>query len=152
MDGGGYTPVTFAAHIGINPQTMTATLKRNENVSTPILMAILKKYDNINADWLLFGQEPMYKNGGTEQPQQRQMPPLFPQNTDTISVTQRPPKTSAPLPEQHRDTPEQPPVEKPAEQVKYQEVVVEKEKLVVKKASRVIVYYADNTFDSFVPE
>jgi DNA-binding XRE family transcriptional regulator len=146
MDSGGYTPATFAAHIDVNPQTMTATMKRNDTASTPILQAILKKYKNINAEWLMLGEGAMYKNGDAEQPQQQQIPPLFPKNTDTITVTQRPQ-----APYQQKESPETPP-EKPAETVKYQEVIVEKEKLVVKKATKVIVYYADNTFDSFVPE
>ncbi|GHT06971.1 transcriptional regulator [Bacteroidia bacterium] len=163
MQDGGYTPVTFAAHIGINPMTMTANLNRNAQVSASILMAILEKYGNINADWLLFGKGPMYKdadgtvgrssqhNDTSEHREQsgfspdydpRQLP-LFPEQTP-VSAPQR-----QQTPEYRKETPDKP-LEKTPEIIKYQEVIVEK--IVAKKVNKIIVYYADNTFDSFCPE
>ncbi|MDR0834802.1 MAG: hypothetical protein LBN93_11605 [Candidatus Symbiothrix sp.] len=139
MDNGGYTPVTFAAHIGINPQTMTANLNRNENVSTPILQAILKKYENISAEWLMLGEGQMYK---TKEQDPRQLP-LFP-NQEQPYPSQRPQMS-----EQRKETPDKSP-EKVPETIKYQEVIVEK--IVAKKITKIIIYYADNTFDTFAPE
>ncbi|GHT50529.1 hypothetical protein AGMMS49982_06020 [Bacteroidia bacterium] len=149
MDSGGFTPATFAAHIDVNPQTMTATMKRNENASTPILQAILKKYKNINAEWLMLGEGTMYKND-TRQTQ------LFPDEATPTAPTQRPQAPEQPKEPAERgmEKPAEQPIEqtsaKVTETIKYQEII--KEKLVVKKATRVIVYYADNTFDSFAPE
>jgi DNA-binding XRE family transcriptional regulator len=168
MDAGGYTPVTFAAHIEINPQTMIANLNRNEKVSASILMAILEKFEDIHADWLLFGKGPMYKTvtsyqlpvssyqtdlgeatrhqnehaSVTQDNDPRQLP-LFPAQEPVYAPSR--PQT----PEYRRETPDKP-QEKAPETIKYQEVIVEK--IVSKKVSKIIIYYADNTFDTFAPE
>jgi hypothetical protein len=61
----GMNPSTFADFIGINRATMIQTLKRNNQVSTNVIIPILAKYPRINSDWLLLGKEPMYKDEKT---------------------------------------------------------------------------------------
>jgi hypothetical protein len=54
-------PSAFADFIGINRATMIQTLKRNNQVSTNVVIPILTKYPKINPEWLLLGKDPMYK-------------------------------------------------------------------------------------------
>jgi hypothetical protein len=65
IDESGMTPSAFANFIGINPATMIQTLKRNNQVSTNVIIPILDKYPRLNPEWLLLGKEPMYKDEKT---------------------------------------------------------------------------------------
>ncbi|MDR0680973.1 MAG: hypothetical protein LBG15_03850 [Dysgonamonadaceae bacterium] len=62
MDEARMNPSAFADFIGINRATMIQTLKRNNQVSTNVLIPILTKYPKINPEWLILGKEPMYKD------------------------------------------------------------------------------------------
>jgi len=74
---------TFESMIGAGNNTIGTSIKRNSNFSSSILSKILKKYKNINAEWLLTGEGEMYKND-TGNLKARNLKPTAPVKTDIV--------------------------------------------------------------------
>ena len=126
----------FAEAIGIKRASMSHIINGRNNVSLDVLLKILERFTYVNSDWLLFGKGEMLAENKLVQPQ------LF-ENTPEI------------------------PAEAPVVPEKPREMVVEKPQIVAKPAteervmrldnlsknvSKIMIFYSDNTFETFIPE
>lgn len=127
----------FADSIGINPQTLNAALKRNQTINTPIIQAILAKYDNINPDWLMMGRGPMYRGEKSFLE-----PDLFPE-TSLFEDNLKEQKEYRKEMEDNRGQN----ALKAAQNHK-----LTGEFISTKKIDKIIIFYSDNTFDTLTPE
>ncbi|HQG68232.1 MAG TPA: helix-turn-helix transcriptional regulator, partial [Paludibacteraceae bacterium] len=140
--------VQFASEIGIQGSTLSHILNGRNKPSLEVMMKILKRFDYINSDWLIFGEGPMNR---TER--QSKTPTLFDSqdlsNTNTINYTQKTEQKIESLQSHFQQKPEQKEIisesvnSKISEENKIAPVVVEK---IIK---RIIVYFNDNTFQEF---
>jgi transcriptional regulator with XRE-family HTH domain len=62
----------FAQEIGIQNSTLSHIINSRNNPSLDVMKKILSRFPNINADWLILGLGPMFR-----QEMQSQMPTLF---------------------------------------------------------------------------
>lgn len=137
IDREGITPSRFAEIIGIQRSAMSHILSGRNNPSLDVLTKVLQKFDYINTDWLLFGKGNMLK---VERSSQHTS--LLDENAVFPSIVQGDPEYSN-LEE----------LRKPSLQM--QPVV--KERIVLKETpqkivSKILIFYSDNTYDTFVPE
>ena len=130
------TPSSFADRIGISRATMNHLLTGRNNPSLDVISKIHSKYLDINLEWLMDGNGPMYKGEKT-----LLQPSLF----DEVSVVNKPiiPNRTETIPIQ--------------EIKKKQEKEVGKEEIMLSKKqdrgiNKIIIYYSDNTFENFIPE
>ncbi len=140
--------VQFASEIGIQGSTLSHILNGRNKPSLEVMMKILKRFDYINSDWLIFGEGPMNR---TER--QSKTPTLFDSqdlsNTNTVNYTQKTEQKIESLQSHFQQKPEQKEIisesvnSKIPEENKIAPVVVEK---IIK---RIIVYFNDNTFQEF---
>lgn len=140
--------VQFASEIGIQGSTLSHILNGRNKPSLEVVMKILKRFDYINSDWLIFGEGPMNR---TER--QSKTPTLFDSqdlsNTNTVNYTQKTEQKIESLQSHFQQKPEQKEIisesvnSKIPEENKIAPVVVEK---IIK---RIIVYFNDNTFQEF---
>ncbi len=130
-------PSSFADYIGISRSTMNHLLNKRNNPSLDVLMKILEKYPDISSDWLLFGKEPMYKGGKVFlQPSLFDEEPLKPELEPAIS--------------EYRKENELKPLEKAPNNTTKEEITISK--TISKTIGKIIIYYSDNTFETFIPE
>jgi len=140
--------VQFASEIGIQGSTLSHILNGRNKPSLEVVMKILKRFDYINSDWLIFGEGPMSR---TER--QSKTPTLFDSqdlsNTNTVNYPQKTEQKIESLQSHFQQKPEQKEIisesvnSKISEENKIAPVVVEK---IIK---RIIVYFNDNTFQEF---
>lgn len=50
----------FSEQIGFNQSTISSAINRNSDVTTKIVVAILKKFEAVNSRWLLLGEGDMF--------------------------------------------------------------------------------------------
>lgn len=134
----GLTPARFAESIGIQRSAMSHITSGRNNPSLDVVTKILERYPYVDSDWLLFGKGNMCKAAD----QINDEPSLFGENAINRSVIQI--KT-----EYGRENEVKPPV--------YDCNLPEKEKVIyqekpLKNISKIMVFYSDNTFDTFIPE
>ena len=140
--------VQFASEIGIQGSTLSHILNGRNKPSLEVMMKILKRFDYINSDWLIFGEGPMNR---TER--QSKTPTLFDSqdlsNTNTVNYTQKTEQKIESLQSHFQQKPEQKEIisesvnSKIPEENKIAPIVIEK---IIK---RIIVYFNDNTFQEF---
>ena len=137
MEKEGFNPASFADYLGINRQTMNATLGRNKTASINIVYAILEKYEDLNSDWLLLGKGPMYKGEKAFL-----QPDLF----ENIPVNAAKPA----------DISEYSPKNIVQERKKDTQKIVNKIDNIAQKTStkieKIIIFYTDKTFETLIPE
>ena len=61
MKGEGLSAKQFAEEVGIQPGTVSNILSGRNKPSLEVMQKVLKRYDNIASDWLISGNEPMYR-------------------------------------------------------------------------------------------
>ncbi len=137
MEKEGLNPSSFADQIGISKGTMNHILNGRNNPSLDVVTKILESYPKINSDWMLFGKLPVYKSEKTYV-----MPDLF--GEESIIQAEEPKKI-----EYRKEIEVKKSVEEP-EKIKTEVVTIEK--IVSKKIIKIMIFYSDNTFDSFNPE
>ena len=140
--------VQFASEIGIQGSTLSHILNGRNKPSLEVVMKILKRFDYINSDWLIFGEGPMNRSE-----RQSKTPTLFDSqdlsNTNTVNYPQKTEQKIESLQSHFQQKPEQKEIisesvnSKIPEENKIAPVVVEK---IIK---RIIVYFNDNTFQEF---
>jgi DNA-binding XRE family transcriptional regulator len=134
-------PSEFADLIGISRSSINHILTERNNPSLDVVVKILSKFDTVNSDWLLFGNEPMYKTKSVISPSVQQ-PSLFdqakpePRQVREISVHLRENEETTPL-----KAPNQPVIEQLPQKIQDQ-----------KKITKILIFYSDNTFDSLSPD
>ncbi|MFA6701087.1 MAG: helix-turn-helix transcriptional regulator [Dysgonamonadaceae bacterium] len=138
MEAENETPAKFADRLQINRAVISHILNGRNNPSLDVVMKILSDMDYINPDWLLNGIGNMYRSevNSDTLPKERT---LFSTETDASGVGPHPDNTFKNIGEQRV-------IPKPSENN-----VFVSEKIPDKKIAQIIIYYSDNTFESFIP-
>lgn len=140
MENEGLTPSKFAETIGIQRSAMSHIISGRNNPSLDVFMKILETFPYVDSDWLLFGKGEMKKeetdNSSFTQPD------LF-GNTTANSPTPR-------VDSEYRKEMGVKATENTPKQTE-KEVVIRTE-LVAKKISKIVIFYADETYETFIPE
>ncbi|MDL2245497.1 helix-turn-helix domain-containing protein [Parabacteroides sp. OttesenSCG-928-J18] len=124
----------FAEEINIQRAAMSHIINGRNNPSLDVITKILQRFPEINTDWLLFGKGRMIE--------EKTMGNLF-------TTTSLFPDEEPEVPEYRKEIESKQPVIIP-ESPKIQEVkVVEKP---ARNVSRIMLFYSDNTYDTFIPE
>lgn len=76
MEYAGVPPNKFAAILGIQRSSISHMMSGRNNPSLTVVQKILKCYPDISADWLLFGEGSMLKNGASASTPAPSTPPL----------------------------------------------------------------------------
>jgi len=125
----------FASAIGIQRAAMSHIISGRNNPSLDVMLKILHRYPQLNPDWLLFGKGEMLRSSDSSveqvEDQVKTPPQLHLMADDHVEVSQAALNT------------EREPLEK------QMAISVEKTS---KTVSRIMVFYSDNTYDTFVPE
>ena len=130
MEREGLTPSKFAESIGIQRSAMSHIISGRNNPSLDVLLKILERFTYVDSDWLLFG-----KGEITE-------PNLFTnmlENRPNVQV----------VAENRKEIGVETPVNIQKQPVVEQVICQEKPS---KNVSKIMIFYSDNTFDTFVPE
>ena len=129
MEREGLTPSKFAESIGIQRSAMSHIISGRNNPSLDVLLKILERFTYVDSDWLLFGKGEMVREHVLTEPN------LFTNmlenrpNVQVVAENRKEIGVEIPVNIQKQ------PVEKPS-----------------KNVSKIMIFYSDNTFDTFVPE
>lgn len=147
------TPSAFADQLQLGRAVMSHILNGRNNPSLDVVSRILSKMNYINSDWLITGNGEMYKSDSGKNPTSSQtsqisttnsspnlnQPDLFSQNL--VSPTSRPIET------EYRKEIEVKEPENNIENTINKQVIYQK--LPERKVTKIIIYYSDNTFETF---
>lgn len=125
----------FASAIGIQRAAMSHIISGRNNPSLDVMTKILHRYPQINPDWLLLGKGEMLRDN---------TPAMEPAD----NIAKNPPQIQV-VPEGHQEIPFQESRKELENSEKTWAVSVEKSS---KTVSKIMVFYSDNTYDTFVPE
>lgn len=124
MEKMGLTQAQFAAEIGIQRAAMSHIASGRNNPSLDVLTKILSRYPSIDSDWLLFGKGDMFRA-------QVHISEDIPTEMDDLSKETQ--IVGSNLPGMEREA----------------AIMIEKPSKLI---SKIMVFYSDNTFDTFVLE
>jgi len=147
MEAESMTPARFADHLDIGRAVISHILNGRNNPSLDVIMRILAKMPKINSDWLLTGKGNMYKDSSgniqTNSHQNKSILDLFSQNLNEPSIIQSDRQDS----NEYRKNEQ---VKQPVldDQNTVNETIIYRE-AVPKKIKQIILYYTDNTFETF---
>lgn len=143
----------LAELLAINPAGISHILAGRNKPGFDLLQKILRCFPDISPDWLLLDAGPMYREAGNAAPHS----PTF------LSGRLNPEQSNAPLPigeglfsqtSSENDT--SPTTEQTQSSAKEAPVTYSPETLPLKadgaKVSRVVIFYEDQTFESFAPK
>lgn len=136
MEHEGLSPSKFADEIGIQRSAVSHILNGRNNASLDVLMKILSRFTYVDTDWLLFGKGEMERTIVSNLPVNPQNTPVNPSDRSLFPEYRK---------ENGVDTPvnlTQPPV---VERIIHQDNKC-------KKVTKIMIFYSDNTFDSFISE
>ncbi len=136
MEREGLTPSKFAEAIGIQRSAMSHILNGRNNVSLDVLIKILERFTYVDSDWLLFGKGEMIREHVLTEP-----------NLFTNMLENRP--NVQVVAENRKEIGVETPVNIQKQPVVEQVICQEKPS---KNVSKIMIFYSDNTFDTFVPE
>lgn len=145
------TPSAFADKLQLGRAVISHILNGRNNPSLDVVARILSNMNNINPDWLITGNGSMYKAALTEKASTAHQP-----LTDNYSSNQNQPDlfsqnyVSPPIAQQESEYRKEIVVEQPQkvnENVLNQTVIYQK--MPDRKISKIIIYYTDNTFETF---
>ena len=125
----------FASAIGIQRAAMSHIISGRNNPSLDVMTKILHRYPQINPDWLLLGKGEMLRDN---------TPAMEPAD----NIAKNLPQIQV-VPEGHQELPFQESRNELENSEKTWAVSVEKPS---KTVSKIMVFYSDNTYDTFVPE
>ena len=143
MDEKNLTVSSLADEIGVKRPTMTHTMSGRNNPSLDIVSKILERFRDINSDWLLFGKEPMIKSSAPVQQELFadsivQPIPVITKD-ESIALNNQIPQVIAGVrtigPSSQSD-----------------EIASGKKSDPDKKVSKILIFFSDNTFETFVPD
>ena len=155
------TAKQFAEEIGIQPSGMSHILSGRNNPSLEFVNKVIRRYPEIDANWLLLGKGQMYASGAIESPAISE-PTLFapPAPSPAPVFTPAPDPTPEPMEEKHEEIREagkiqdlQDFVSAEREQEKEQEkkepapIATDRRRLV-----KILFFYDDRTFEEYRPE
>lgn len=136
MEREGLTSSKFAEAIGIQRSAMSHIISGRNKPSLDVLIKILERFTYIESDWLLFDKGEMMKKEAISEP-------ALAENTSKNMPHQQV------TPEYRKETA----VEIPSNE--YKQPVIEKiicKDKPSKNVSKIMIFYSDNTFDTFIPE
>lgn len=136
MEHEGLNQAQFANEIGIQRAAMSHLVSGRNNPSLDIVLKILKRYPKVNSDWLLHGDGEMFGKSVTENPEMYQNTSIFLDDQTIVSNYRKDFRDKTPYTvAQNSDLKD-----------------IEPAKPVVKKVNKIMVFYSDSTFETFVPE
>lgn len=140
MDNEDLTPARFADKLQINRAVVSHILNGRNNPSLDVVIKILSEMDYINSDWLLNGIGSMYKEGYTasESVKRKSLFDLQAINADNSEGSSEYPE------EKHVK-------HAPGTTDSTDKQQVNHTFSANKKIKEIIIYYTDNTFESFIP-
>ena len=133
MEREGLTPSKFAESIGIQRSAMSHIISGRNNPSLDVLLKILERFTYVDSDWLLFGKGEMIREHVLTEPN------LFTNMLENVQV----------VAENRKEIGVEIPVNIQKQPVVEQVICQEKPS---KNVSKIMIFYSDNTFDTFVPE
>lgn len=136
MEHEGLTPSKFAEAIGIQRSAMSHIISGRNNPSLDVLIKILERFTYVDSDWLLFGKGEMMREHVLTNPD------LF--TNTTINQSNQPDS-----PEYRKEIRVETPVNTVKQPVIEQIVLPEKNN---RNVSKIMIFYSDNTFETFTPE
>ena len=150
MESEDITPARFADKLQIGRAVISHILNGRNNPSLDVISRILLEFPEINSDWLISGKGTMYRNQAEknklnfldENNTSNNYPDLFSQNSVNPPINSENKKYET---EKELKTPES-----AHNKIDNQRVIyVDKPD---KKIAKIIIYYSDNTYESFNPE
>lgn len=150
MDNEHLTPSVFADRLQLGRAVISHILNGRNNPSLDVVTRILSKMNYINPDWLITGNGSMYKSG-----YENNVPTLN-NNDNQLSSNRNEPDLfsqtviSSPSPSIENEYRKEIEVKKPennAENTDNKQIIYQK--LPEKKITKIIIYYSDNTFETF---
>ena len=144
----------FAEEIGIQPSGMSHILGGRNNPSLEFVTKVIRRYPEIDANWLLLGRGEMYASGHPIQPSVPQTAPEeAPRATEPTLFANEPEPMQQPDPQLYEDSvPEpQPRVEEYAPSYIAIPPAPVEEQDDDPRLDRILFFYSDNTFRSFRP-
>lgn len=136
MEHEGLTPSKFAEAIGIQRSAMSHIISGRNNPSLDVLVKILERFTYVDSDWLLFGKGNMMRQHVLTNPD------LFTNTTINQSNGQE-------TPEYRKEIRVETPVNTPKLPVIEQIISSERTS---RNVSKIMIFYSDNTFETFTPE
>lgn len=136
MDREGLTPAKFAEEIGIQRSAMSHIMNGRNNPSLDVLVKILERFTYVDSDWLLFGKGNMIRNLIQNEPDLFTNTPINPPEVQVVPENRKEIRVGTPV-----NGVKQPVIER----------IIQEEKL-SRNVSKIMIFYSDNTFDTFVPE
>lgn len=132
----------LAEALGINPAAVSHILAGRNKPGFELLQKILRRFPRLNPDWLLLDEGPMYREAATAEPTSAKQP--VPSNDDS-SVMQTP---NASLFAQTATSPEP---TRPIADNSVQQAVSAATSHNASRVARIVIFYDDQTFESFTP-
>ena len=136
MEREGLTPSKFAESIGIQRSAMSHIISGRNNPSLDVLLKILERFTYVDSDWLLFGKGEMIREHVLTEP-----------NLFTNMLENRP--NVQVVAENRKEIGVETPVNTPKQPVIEQIVLPEQPS---RNVSKIMIFYSDNTFETFTPE
>jgi transcriptional regulator with XRE-family HTH domain len=124
----------FADEIGVQRSSISHILSGRNNPSFEFIQKILTRYRNLNAEWLIIGSGPMYKE---EQKTIVSQPTVVPQPSKPVKQL-----------DIFQNTPEK---QTSQEQPKPEKSTFVPEISPSRNVEKIVVFYSDKTFDEFSP-
>lgn len=139
MDNEDLSPAKFADRLQINRAVISHILNGRNNPSLDVVLKILSEMDYINSEWLLNGIGSMYKDGHS--PQSLNEQGLF--DIDAVNVTDS--DTNSKYAKENH-------VKNPRNEDKLSDIQhVLSSQGNTRKIKQIIIYFTDNTFETFTP-
>lgn len=157
------TAKQFAEEIGIQPSGMSHILSGRNNPSLEFVNKVIRRYPEIDANWLLLGKGQMYASGATESPAISE-PTLFappaPSPAPVFTPAPDPTPDPKPVPESMEEEREEVLEEKILQDLPNLESEVnEREKKEPapittdrRRLEKILFFYDDRTFEEYRPE
>lgn len=129
------SPSKFADEIGVQRSSISHILSGRNNPGYEFMQKILKRFPNLNADWLILGQGKMYKT--------ELQASLFDTTPEKQNVDVNTPVTEV------KNMP-------PETEIKDEPLKMEKEILLInaikdKSIERIVIFYSDKSFHEYQP-
>ncbi|MDH6308809.1 transcriptional regulator with XRE-family HTH domain [Dysgonomonas sp. PFB1-18] len=146
------TPSAFADKLQLGRAVVSHILNGRNNPSLDVVTRILSNMEYLNPDWLITGNGSMYKSGYDNKNVSGQQPSTTPVNSYQANQPDLFSQTAVSLPNDKPETEyrkeivvEQPQIQ--PENTVNQTIVYQKAP--ERKVSKIIIYYTDNTFETF---
>ena len=140
MDNANLTPAKFADQLQINRAVISHILNGRNNPSLDVVTKILSEMNYINPDWLLSGMGEMYKDGFTS-PIDENERSLFNAQPTNVADSEA---ESEYAKENASKTPREASKSTDNQEISYSPSNT-------RKVRQIIIYYTDNTFETFTP-